>query len=242
MLLAEKALRVYLVDVLGAYTYAGNDPTDQIDPTGMDGYAANGGFTTDCGTTDICHSYGGVAGSQGNGGPNKAGNPTALYSSNPLGSLANDIGAAADVVGSAAEVSAGAVAGLATAFLIASTTPTVDREGDEVPQNLIRGGQSKPPDLQSKAVVGYMPLTGVSATSAPQLTVDQLAAIARYPNAAISVTTVQRLEDQGFKIARTPLPGQPLHVTIVAPMPIPEDFAKALSNSFLVRPNPSRGN
>jgi RHS repeat-associated protein len=237
---------------LNWYSFVGNDPTDKSDPSGdlpgagscsTGSRIAGGGDATGCNVDvdslsspkpkQIALLAGGARSLDGTN-----------YEQFVRTAVDNIKGAATTAGETAAEdtaVSISAVAGLATLALVASTRSTVNREGDELPQNLIRGGESKQQDLIAKDVVGHAPFTGISATSAPGMSVDQLARTATYRNPSITVTTVQKLQDMGYRVVPTPLPGQPLHVTILTPMPVPPTSAALLSKAFRIQPNPSRG-
>ena len=104
-------------------------------------------------------------------------------------------------------------------------------------QYAIRGGMAAPKNLQDGVAVvkGFEPMTGFSVTSAPNMTLDQLARYAQYPNAMISFTTTQELARMGYPVASTPQFRQypdPLHSTVQTPMPLPDAEAQAISGAF----------
>jgi hypothetical protein len=75
-------------------------------------------------------------------------------------------------------------------------------------------------------------MTGFSVTSAPGLTLDQLAKYAQYPNGTISYTTTNTLAGMGIQVAPTPQPNDPLHSTVVVPYPLPDPQAQAINSAF----------
>ncbi|MBS0219459.1 MAG: hypothetical protein JSR91_01835 [Proteobacteria bacterium] len=105
-------------------------------------------------------------------------------------------------------------------------------------QYVLRGGLAAPANLQQGVgvVTGYEPMTGFSVTSAPNMTLDQLAKYAQYPNAMISFTTTRDLANMGYPVAPTPLNRpdgpDPLHSTVQTPMPLPDAEAQAISKAF----------
>jgi hypothetical protein len=104
-------------------------------------------------------------------------------------------------------------------------------------QYVLRGGLAAPADIQKGVTVvkGFEPMTGFSVTSAPNMTLDQLAKYAQYPNAMISFTTTQELARMGYPVAPTPLSHphpDPLHSTVQTPMPLPDAEAQAIGGAF----------
>jgi hypothetical protein len=78
---------------------------------------------------------------------------------------------------------------------------------------------------------------------APGLSVDQIAAAARYPNGTISYTIVPELNGLGYRVVPTGNTGNPLHASIVLPAGqsvLTDEQAAALSALFRVAPNPYR--
>lgn len=133
----------------------------------------------------------------------------------------------------------------ASLLLTIATTLCGDdpRTCSEQPQYVIRGGIATAEQLLAGTSLTKWGLYGFSTTSAPGMTVDQLAAIARYPNGKISWTTVQDLASIGIQVVPTPiLPGQPLHHTVVVPLqPITALAMKAISPQFRQKTNPAIG-
>jgi hypothetical protein len=82
----------------------------------------------------------------------------------------------------------------------------------------------------------------MSSTSSPNMSVDQLAAVARYPNREISFTIVPELNGLGYRVEPTPRPPRnPLHATIFLPpgqTELSDEQAKALSSIFKIERNP----
>ena len=104
-------------------------------------------------------------------------------------------------------------------------------------QYALRGGLAAPADIQTGVgvVTGFEPMTGFSVTSAPNMTLDQLAKYAQYPNAMISFTTTQELARLGYPVAPTPQFRRypdPLHSTVQTPMPLSDDEAQTISGAF----------
>ena len=109
-----------------------------------------------------------------------------------------------------------AVVGVA---LLATTTSTADPTVDQL-QYVIRGAWRRPRIFRGGGkgpVKGFAPLTGFSVTSAPGLTVDQLAQYAQYPNGTISYTTTDALAALGAPVVATPQPNDPLHPALLFP-------------------------
>jgi len=113
-------------------------------------------------------------------------------------------------------------------------------------QYVIRAGESKPQDIiaATKPLPGNMQNlgpSGFSTSSALGMDPNEIAMAAGYPNVTISYTTVQKLAALGYPIISTPLPGQPLHHTVLAPFPLPQSQAEILSQVFSNHfPNPNR--
>jgi hypothetical protein len=180
--------------------------------------------------------------------------PTNPDSRQPPAGILDDAGTfgaraatAARTVGLGASAAASA---LATAILLGLTTRTARPEDDEFhPQYVVRGGESKPKDLrenyQNLKDVEMPGLYGMSSSSAPELSVDQIAAVARYPNGQISYTIVPEVNALGYDVLPTPILKNPLHASIVDAPGISElsdDRAAALSVLFRrhIIPNPYR--
>ena len=84
-------------------------------------------------------------------------------------------------------------------------------------------------------------MTGFSVTTAPGMSVEQLALTANYPNGQIGWTTVSELAKLGVPVLPTPfLPGMPLHGTAVVPIPLDPARAAQISELFNRIPNPAR--
>jgi hypothetical protein len=102
-----------------------------------------------------------------------------------------------------------------------------------------------PQRLQRK-VSGYRDvpnIIGFSVQSAPQKTIKELAAAGWYSERLLSVTTVEALKEAG-QSAGVPIevvraPGRGFHSIVVAPRPLPDRAAEALSRVFRQMPNPS---
>ncbi len=112
----------------------------------------------------------------------------------------------------------------------------VVRAGVVTPQSLQRGSASH------LAVPG---LYGFSVQHQPGKTINALAAAGQFPNAQISVTTVEMIEVAAtllgyFSVGVVPSPGRGYHHTVEVPNPLPDDLAQALSLVFVQMPNPAR--
>jgi hypothetical protein len=110
----------------------------------------------------------------------------------------------------------------------------------------VRAGVVTPESLISRSsqhfdIVG---LFGFSAQHQPGCTVEELADAGRFPNAQISVTTVEQLVAAGARVGYTvrvvKSPVRGYHYTVVVPAPMPSNLAEALSQVFDPRPNPAR--
>jgi hypothetical protein len=140
---------------------------------------------------------------------------------------------------------------LAAAFLLGSTSRTVRREDDEFhPQYVVRGGVSAPKTLQEGtdelSAFGMPGVYGISSTSAPNMTVDQLAAIARYRHPWLTYTIVPELNGLGYQVAPTETRKNPLHASILLPpgqTELTNEQAAAMSATFARHKllNPYRG-
>ena len=85
-------------------------------------------------------------------------------------------------------------------------------------------------------------LVGFSVQFQPGQSKEQLAAAGRFPHSQISYTTDVDLIAAAADYPNVRLiesPGRGFHYTIVVPMPLPQDLARALSKVFRQMPNPS---
>jgi hypothetical protein len=145
----------------------------------------------------------------------------------------------------AAGTATGALAG---AMLLGSTTRTANPEDDEFhPQYVVRGGRSEPRPLQNNVSeltkLGLAGEHGMSSSSAPDLNVDQIAAVARYPNSEISYTILPELLALGYRLVPTGNGRNPLHASILlrpGESELTDEQAAALSALFAQHrlPNP----
>lgn len=85
---------------------------------------------------------------------------------------------------------------------------------------------------------GVPGLTGLSALSAPPMSIQALAMAGQVRNNQIMVTTVRSLWEIGVRLQ--PSPGQGFHVTVVTPIPLNTDLATKISSVFVPMPNPAR--
>ena len=87
-------------------------------------------------------------------------------------------------------------------------------------------------------------LYGGSVQSALGRTIFQLAEAGHFPNAQISVSTVEDLvavgQAVGYSIRVVQSPGRGFHCTVEVPDPLPDVLAEALSRAFTPAPNPAR--
>src|SRR5713101_6590500 len=127
---------------------------------------------------------------------------------------------------------AGGVAGVADASSDQSTV-------------VVFGGVVTPQRLQRR-VSGYRnvpDVIGFSVQSAPKKTIEELTAAGQFYNRLLSVTTVGEIQEAGrsvgVNIKVIPAPGRGFHNIVVAPRPLPNSAAKALSKVFRPIPNPS---
>jgi hypothetical protein len=72
------------------------------------------------------------------------------------------------------------------------------------------------------------------------MTVDELAAAARYENTMISYTTTEALAAVGVPVTPTPSDDNPLHATAVVDIPLSAARAAQISAVFLRKPNPAK--
>jgi hypothetical protein len=101
-----------------------------------------------------------------------------------------------------------------------------------------------PRRLQRK-VSGYRnvpDIIGFSVQSTPQKTLQELATAGQLSTRLLSVTTVGELQkagqSAGINIKVVSAPGRGFHSIVVAPRPLPDTAAQALSNVFRQMPNP----
>ena len=110
---------------------------------------------------------------------------------------------------------------------------------------VVLGGVVTPQRLQ-RSVSGYRnvpDIVGFSVQSAPQKTVNELAAAGWFWSRSLSVTTVGELTEAaqsvGVPIEIVSAPGRGFHSIVVTPRPLSDTAATALSNVFRQMPNPS---
>ena len=105
---------------------------------------------------------------------------------------------------------------------------------------VVRAGVATPQQLKNgvdehRRVPG---LTGFSVQSAPGKTIEELAAAGRFPNAQISVTTVDALLAVYVRVVKSP--GEGYHHTAVTEDPLMSPHAEAISAVFKQLPNPAQ--
>lgn len=135
------------------------------------------------------------------------------------------------------------VAALTLPLLLSGDTPGDQQaQRDRESQYVIRGGVASVQNLitGSTAVPGTN-LTGFSVTTAPGMSYNQLAMVARYPNNQISVTTVAALASIGVPVVPTASDTNKLHATAVVPIPLDPIRAAQISAMFTRHPNPACG-
>lgn len=101
------------------------------------------------------------------------------------------------------------------------------------------------PQRLQKSVSGYKNVpnvVGFSVQSAPQKTIEELAAAGRFFRSPLSVTTVAELKQAGqsvgLDVTVIAAPGRRFHSIVLAPRVLPNATAKALSDAFRPMPNP----
>jgi uncharacterized protein RhaS with RHS repeats len=142
--------------------------------------------------------------------------------------------------GTIATAGAGTIAatlGLAGAALLATTTSTAGPDQDEV-QYVVRGGAGAVSSFQQGTNLtsnGY----GFSVQTAPSVSINELARGGYFPNAQISVSTVQELQAIPGVTVNSPTPGfGDYHGTVNVPNPPPAGFFNVISGAFVPQPNP----
>jgi hypothetical protein len=92
--------------------------------------------------------------------------------------------------------------------------------------------------------LGMEGLFGFSVQHEPGKTIYELAEAGQFPNAQISVTTVEALvaaaASIGYTVQVVRSPGRGFHHTVQVPKPLATDLAAALSGVFVQMPNPAR--
>jgi hypothetical protein len=114
------------------------------------------------------------------------------------------------------------------------------------PNWVVRAGVVTPEQLKN-GVGGHalMPgLHGFSVQSELGRTIFQLGEAGHFPNAQISVSTVEALVAAGqamaYSVRVVKSPGRGFHCTVEVPEPLPDTLAEALSHEFTQLPNPAR--
>jgi RHS repeat-associated protein len=133
---------------------------------------------------------------------------------------------------------AGAVTGaVASIILLATTTSTAGPSEDEV-QYVVRGGAGAVSSFEQGTNLtsnGY----GFSVQTAPSVSISELARGGYFPNAQISVSTVQELQAIPGVTVNSPTPGfGDYHGTFNVPNPPPAGFFNVISGAFVPQPNP----
>jgi hypothetical protein len=122
----------------------------------------------------------------------------------------------------------------------------VSPEEEQEPNWVVRAGVVTPESLISRSSQHFEVhgLFGFSVQHQPGRTVEELADAGRFPNAQISVTTVEQLVTAGahigYMVRVVKSLGRGYHHTVVVPAPTPPSLAEALSRVFIPRPNPAR--
>jgi hypothetical protein len=100
------------------------------------------------------------------------------------------------------------------------------------PVYVVRGGRASPQNLIDGTAehADVSGLSGFSVQSAPDRSVEELAIAGRFPNAVISVTTVEALAQRGVRVV--PSPGAGFHATAVVPIPLDMTEATEISRLF----------
>jgi hypothetical protein len=125
-------------------------------------------------------------------------------------------------------------------------TPTSSPTQRVEPNWVVRAGIATPEQLQ-KGVAQHRDIPGLhgfSVQSEPGHTIPDLAAAGQFPNAQISVSSVEALvragASAGYNIQVVKSPGRGYHRTVQVPDPLPYHLAQALSEAFTQMPNPAR--
>jgi RHS repeat-associated protein len=154
---------------------------------------------------------------------------------------------AADAASAIAGSTLAAVGTVAAVALVATTTQTVGPEQDQV-QYVVRGGLSAPSTLQTGTTelsrIGLPNQYGFSSSSAPSMTVNQIATIADYPHPELTYTTTGELAGLGHQVEPTPTRNNQLHSSVLLPpgvTSLSNEQAAALSALFAPNrlPNPT---
>ena len=249
------------------YGYVNNNPLTYIDPSGFDTFCAaisaqgqgdiitnpDGSFEVDVPSsgpsTTMCADISIESPGDGGGGGSgsQKGNPLAeVPCSDPelckvtvTAQCHNYAFLAPVAVVPETSVAPLAILGAAFGALLSGDTPQSQRTP---PQYVVRGGVAAPANLiQGSSPVDppYQNLTGFSVTTAPGMSVTQLALSRNYPNKQISYTTVGALQGIGVPVRPTPFPNNPLHGTALVPVPLDPARAAQISALFSQMPNPS---
>ena len=113
------------------------------------------------------------------------------------------------------------------------------------PDWVVRAGVVTAAGLQSRSSdhVGTPGLHGFSVQHEPGKTIYELAEAGQFPNAQVSVTTVEELiaaaASAGYTVRVVKSSGRGYHRTVEVPKPLPDDLAQALSTTFSQLPNPA---
>jgi RHS repeat-associated protein len=171
--------------------------------------------------------------------------PSGLSADSPIAAPAATLvlpgaGALGDIAAGAsagAGAAVAAVAAIATAALLFTTSSTADKTKDEV-QYVVRGGAGAASSFEAGTNLttnGY----GFSVQTAPHVSISELARGGYFPNAQISVSTVQVLQNIPGVVVRFPTPGYgDYHGTVNVPNPPPSGFFDVVSGAFVPQPNP----
>ena len=117
---------------------------------------------------------------------------------------------------------------------------------EDEPNWIVRAGivTAESIDSRSSEHLQFPGLYGFSVQYQPGKTISELAQAGQFPNAQISVTTVEQLVDAaalvGYTVKVVESPGRGFHHTVQLPRPIPAGLAQALSDAFLSMPNSVR--
>jgi len=110
---------------------------------------------------------------------------------------------------------------------------------------VVFGGVVTPQKLQ-KRVSGYRNVPnviGFSVQSAPKKTIEELTAAGQFYNRRLSITTIGEIQaagqSVGVNVQVIAAPGRGFHSIVVAPRPLPNPAAQALSKVFRLIPNPT---
>jgi hypothetical protein len=230
---------------MNLYGYVGGDPLNLSDPSGMqDSRSGCGSRLPSNGSSgaSTCHVY-------GMGGRTRSAAPSLARQAQPAPRPSRPATPPPPANDNAPNlkpppVPINLVTVLTAVFWLAGTTELADADRDAASGQVwvIRGGLASAESLIAGTGPAPLGLTGFSVTTAPVMSPHDLAMARAYPNTAVSATSVEALNQLGYQVVATPLPGQPFHGTVVTPHPLSPAAALELAGAFVIKfPNPNVG-